>query len=198
MWGRARIGGYPCSDPGHLRPAAASSMSLGSAPRRLCILSPYARVASRYSFVSKLSPRRDCEQPGLAQRPRPLRSRGSIFLPRSQRIERLPLHRCNRKGRSGGGVHPTIQGAPARTTQPVKGAAPVGHEKFHVHFGRRLFDWAPSLMLPKKPRHARTSTPAVVLKRGPTSNSKYATTTLMFSLAGPRYSGCQLEFVTVR
>jgi hypothetical protein len=90
---------------------------------------------------------------------RSCRARRSISLPRSKGIVRLPLHRRNRKWRPGGGAHPTFRGATARITQPVEGAAPVGHEQFYVYLGRSLFDRAPSFMLPKKPTHARMSTP---------------------------------------
>jgi hypothetical protein len=51
---------------------------------------------------------------------------------------------------------------------------------------------------PRNPRMRAYPHLPAVLKRGPTSNAKYATTTLMFSLAEPRRPACQHGFVTVR
>jgi hypothetical protein len=112
---------------------------------------PYACISNRNGSCQS------CRRAGATARP--FRARRSISLSRSKGIVRLPLHRRNRERRPGGGAHPTFRGAPARITQPVERAAPVGHEQFYVHLGWGLFDRAPSFILPKKPTHARISTP---------------------------------------
>jgi hypothetical protein len=158
VWGRARTGGYPCSGPGHLRRRTAHASSMPVVLMSVVFASPaslrrhpHTCISNRYG--SRQSYRRAAAQHG------PFRARRSISLPRSKGIVRLPLHRRNRERRSGGGAHPTFRGATARITQPVERAAPVGHEQFYVYLGWSLFDRAPSFMLPKKPTHARMSTP---------------------------------------
>jgi hypothetical protein len=158
VWGRARTGGYPCSGPGHLRRRTAHASSMSVVSMSVVFASPpnlrrhaHTCISNRYGSCQ------GCRR--AAATARPFRARRSISLPRSKGIVRLPLHRRNRERRPGGGAHPTFRGAPARITQPVEGAAPVGHEQFYVHIGRGLFDRAPSFMLPKKPTHARISTP---------------------------------------
>ena len=86
------------------------------------------------------------------------------------------------------------------TSSPeLGGPLRFGHRQFPRHQPKGISGHEVNrVYFPRNPRMRAYPHLTAVLQRGPTSNSKYATTTLMCSLAEPRHPACQLGFVTVR